>query len=202
MIKAIETVYNGYRFRSRLEARWAVFFDAADIPYEYEPEGFVLKDGTQYLPDFYLPWFKCFMEVKHLNMAEKDRQKAVSKLEELFDLHGDCCTMLVEGDPMDSVMTVYCNDLTDSGGGGPLDWEAQFIEGGWFKGEYDMYSGGKRFITLCLGEDKDRDRTFHTANFDSLPSIEQLCRLDSYRSKLEYAKEKARQARFEFGETP
>ena len=26
-IKPIETKYNGYRFRSRLEARWAVFFD-------------------------------------------------------------------------------------------------------------------------------------------------------------------------------
>lgn len=28
-IKAIDTYYKGYRFRSRLEARWAVFFDAA-----------------------------------------------------------------------------------------------------------------------------------------------------------------------------
>lgn len=54
-IKAIETFYNGYRFRSRLEARWAVFFDAAGIKYEYEPEGFKLSDGTYYLPDFYLP---------------------------------------------------------------------------------------------------------------------------------------------------
>ena len=54
-IKAIETRYRGYRFRSRLEARWAVFFDAARIPYQYEPEGFQLSDGTLYLPDFYLP---------------------------------------------------------------------------------------------------------------------------------------------------
>ena len=30
-IKAIETIYNGYKFRSRLEARWAVFFDEAGI---------------------------------------------------------------------------------------------------------------------------------------------------------------------------
>ncbi|MCB6994492.1 hypothetical protein LI177_13475 [bacterium 210820-DFI.6.37] len=27
-LKAIQTEYKGYRFRSRLEARWAVFFDA------------------------------------------------------------------------------------------------------------------------------------------------------------------------------
>lgn len=38
MIKAIETVYNGYRFRSRLEARWAVFFDEMGVQYEYEAE--------------------------------------------------------------------------------------------------------------------------------------------------------------------
>ena len=56
--KAIETVYNGYRFRSRLEARWAVFFDAAGIKYEYEPEGFDLGGGLYYLPDFRI-WVNC-----------------------------------------------------------------------------------------------------------------------------------------------
>lgn len=53
-LKAIETIYNGYRFRSRLEARWAVFFDALGVPYEYEREGYDL-DGQWYLPDFWLP---------------------------------------------------------------------------------------------------------------------------------------------------
>ena len=53
-IKPIETVYNGYRFRSRLEARWAVFFDEIGAEWEYEPEGFELPDGTKYLPDFLL----------------------------------------------------------------------------------------------------------------------------------------------------
>lgn len=63
-IKPIETEYNGYRFRSRLEARWAVFFDSAGIEYEYEPEGFELPDGKKYLPDFYLPSFNVYCEVK------------------------------------------------------------------------------------------------------------------------------------------
>lgn len=62
-IKPIETIYNGYRFRSRLEARWAVFFDAAGIKYEYEPEGFE-HDGYMYLPDFYLPELGVYAEVK------------------------------------------------------------------------------------------------------------------------------------------
>jgi hypothetical protein len=51
-IKAIETVYKGYRFRSRLEARWAVFFDTLGIEWVYEPEGFETTDGYRYLPDF------------------------------------------------------------------------------------------------------------------------------------------------------
>lgn len=54
MIRAIETRYKGYRFRSRLEARWAVFFDACGYQWEYEPEGFALPCGTYYLPDFKL----------------------------------------------------------------------------------------------------------------------------------------------------
>lgn len=63
-IKAIQTYYNGYWYRSRLEARWAVFFDAAGIKYVYEPEGFVGFDGSKYLPDFYLPVEDIYVEVK------------------------------------------------------------------------------------------------------------------------------------------
>lgn len=51
-IPAIETEYRGYRFRSRREARWAVFLDVAGVTWEYEPEGYVLPDGVRYLPDF------------------------------------------------------------------------------------------------------------------------------------------------------
>lgn len=53
-VRAIETVYKGYRFRSRLEARWAVFFDECGLDWQYEVEGFELPSG-RYLPDFYLP---------------------------------------------------------------------------------------------------------------------------------------------------
>jgi hypothetical protein len=54
VIKPIETRYAGCRFRSRLEARYAVFLDALGLRWEYEPEGFELPSGW-YLPDFYLP---------------------------------------------------------------------------------------------------------------------------------------------------
>jgi hypothetical protein len=56
MIKAIETRYKGYRFRSRLEARWAVFFDSLKIPWEYEKEGYDLGNEGWYLPDFWVPY--------------------------------------------------------------------------------------------------------------------------------------------------
>jgi hypothetical protein len=51
-IRAIETLYRGCRFRSRLEARWAVFFQTLGVPWSYEPEGFKLSTGDWYLPDF------------------------------------------------------------------------------------------------------------------------------------------------------
>lgn len=51
-LKPIETFYKGYKFRSRLEARWAVFFDEMRFKWEYEPQGFGLSNGMAYLPDF------------------------------------------------------------------------------------------------------------------------------------------------------
>lgn len=50
-MKAIQTEYAGCLFRSRLEARWAVFFDHLDVDWEHEPEGFETPAG-RYLPDF------------------------------------------------------------------------------------------------------------------------------------------------------
>jgi hypothetical protein len=62
-IKSIETEYGGVKFRSRTEARWAIFFDALCIPWEYEQEGYEFA-GVRYLPDFWLPLVKMFAEVK------------------------------------------------------------------------------------------------------------------------------------------
>lgn len=73
-IKAIETHYNGYRFRSRLEARWAVFFDALGIKYQYEPQGFDM-DGVRYLPDFWLPDMGYWVEIKGVTAGPDERAK-------------------------------------------------------------------------------------------------------------------------------
>ena len=73
-MKAIETYYKGYRFRSRAEARWAVFFDALGAAWMYEPDGVELQNGMWYLPDFYLPESNTFVEVKGV-LSEKEAAK-------------------------------------------------------------------------------------------------------------------------------
>lgn len=74
-IAAIETRYGGCRFRSRLEARWAVFFDHLGIRWTYEPEGYH-TDGGDYLPDFWLPRERTWIEVK----AEQPSRNEVRRM--------------------------------------------------------------------------------------------------------------------------
>jgi len=62
------TYYKGITFRSRLEARWAIILDELGIAWEYEPEAIVINTGYHdpfgYLPDFYLPQYDAFLEIK------------------------------------------------------------------------------------------------------------------------------------------
>ncbi len=70
-IEPKETRYKNCRFRSRLEARWAVFFDALGIQWEYEKEGYDLPCGA-YLPDFWLPQINTWVEVKPAYYSPED----------------------------------------------------------------------------------------------------------------------------------
>lgn len=105
-IKAIQTRYKGYRFRSRLEARWAVFLDHAGLEWEYEPEGFELFDGTRYLPDFRISplWF---IEVKGQPIDDHDLLRAamLSSALEVYvsvvqGMPGDCKVIGLGGKPL------------------------------------------------------------------------------------------------------
>jgi hypothetical protein len=82
-MQAIETSYAGYRFRSRLEARWAVFYDACGITYKYEDQGVTLPDGN-YLPDFWLPNQDCYIEIKGNEPTEQEERLAA----QLADMTG------------------------------------------------------------------------------------------------------------------
>ena len=76
-MKAIETKYKGYRFRSRLEAKWAVFFETLGIKWEYEKEGFEFDKGLKYLPDFWLPSFDMWVEVKPVPLSFREYKKCI-----------------------------------------------------------------------------------------------------------------------------
>lgn len=76
-MKALETTYRGINYRSRTEARWAVFLDELRVAYNYEPEGFDLG-GDWYLPDFWLPVPGIWLEVKGVEPTDRERRVAVS----------------------------------------------------------------------------------------------------------------------------
>lgn len=74
-LKAIETSYRGYAFRSRIEARWAIFFDTLGLKWDYEPEGYDLA-GTYYLPDFWVPSLSAWVEIKGKRPSKDEEEKA------------------------------------------------------------------------------------------------------------------------------
>ncbi len=70
-VAAIPTTYRGVNMRSRLEAKWAAFFDAGKIPWEYEP-----ADYPGWIPDFRIG--KILVDVKPAtNFPEEVAEKLV-----------------------------------------------------------------------------------------------------------------------------
>lgn len=61
--RSLNTIYNGQVFRSRTEARFALVFDLLKIKWHFEAESWLLPSGP-YLPDFYLPHLRYWVEVK------------------------------------------------------------------------------------------------------------------------------------------
>lgn len=118
-VKAIRTRYSGILFRSRLEARWAVFFDALGIAWEFEAEGYELEDGTQYLPDFWLPKFSggVYVEIKPPGDPFYKSRK--------FALESPRPIWLCDGDPIWRTWTVLERELRADDIGW---WEPRVIE--------------------------------------------------------------------------
>lgn len=84
--KPIQTEYNGVKFRSRLEARWALFFDGIGVRWAYEPEGYTLPSGA-YVPDFKLLELKTWIEIKPNEAAADERDRALCQ--ELAEATGE-----------------------------------------------------------------------------------------------------------------
>jgi hypothetical protein len=92
-IRALPTEYNGITYRSRLEARWSVFFDALNVGQCYEEEGYELPNGQFYLPDFFIPKWNTYLEVKHV--ASPDERTKCAVLSDATNTR----VLLIEGFP-------------------------------------------------------------------------------------------------------
>lgn len=88
-IKPIETYYRGCHFRSRIEARWAVFYDYLGLDWRHEPEGYNLN-GILYLPDYYIPGIG-FIEIKGAEPTKEETRKCelLSNIEKTYLFFGD-----------------------------------------------------------------------------------------------------------------
>lgn len=176
-MKAIETKYKGYRFRSRLEARWARFFDELNERWDYEKEGYNL-DGIYYLPDFWLPKFGMFFEIKGEPPTKEERLKC----ERLRDSTGKAVAIFY-GLPGHGEGTLYCWDQGEDSAGSS-DWEV------WLMG--DIYG------RLLLDIPESRNHEIYLA--EDCSKIWEINDSRSAPEFLEAAINAAKSARFEHGE--
>lgn len=195
-MKVISTEYKGYLFRSRLEARWAVFFDYMGIRYEYEPEGIVLSDGTYYLPDFYLPEFHCYFEVKRNGIQDTpEGREAIRRIRNGAD-ELEWAGIIAFGDPMDDNLGIYCQESNDGSAGnydGPVTFGIHpvlykpYLFAEWDRRDrvfYDSFGEEMKVIPMETGD----HGTYTYGDFVT--------------GRVLAARKAARQARFEHGEKP
>ena len=104
MIAPIQTSYSGYKFRSRLEARWSIFFETLGWKWHYEAEGYHLPNGQMYLPDFQFSEH-IYGEVKpeHAPMSDFDKARALCAA-------GKCSVLLLQGVPTVEPLTLLTWD--------------------------------------------------------------------------------------------
>jgi hypothetical protein len=142
-IKAHPTKYGGVMFRSRLEARWAAFFDLLGWVWRYEP---IDLDG--WTPDFYLK-FPCghsecggfhelYVEVKPYSDDEEFKGHFVSRVSwgSVFDEFGNESFLGVDGGGRFGLtpdVARFC--ICHGDGGGDLDLRF-FVPGDGNCGQY------------------------------------------------------------------
>ena len=63
-IKAKPTIFRSIEYRSILESEWAKWLYDRRFNAQYEKRKFKLERGIWYLPDFYIPETRTFIEVK------------------------------------------------------------------------------------------------------------------------------------------
>ncbi len=92
-VPGIPTLYNSSRFRSRLEAKWACFFDILGWRWDYEP-----FDLDGYIPDFLMIGFKTKLIVEVKPATSKEEMQPAIKTLQGSGWDGDA--MVVGASPM------------------------------------------------------------------------------------------------------
>lgn len=201
-IAPIQTYYNGYHFRSRLEARWAVFFDEIGVEYEYEPEGFKTSDGTCYLPDFKLynvggrNSYSDILWVEVKGVLTKEDLNKIKKFNNYHDSNGEWVIenpIFIVGDIpyvpttdalCDYVCNKYYNDSWRSGSVDDYYYNLEYVDGDYFGGFFVRLQDGR----VVLEDINYNGRDMRHWIYDEDKTVQSYAR--------------ARQARFEHGETP
>lgn len=93
-LRAVPTTYAGTTFRSRLEAEWALNLTLLGIGWVYEPEAYELLDGQRYLPDFWLPETRTWLEVKGPHGERTDKCEQFARMAS----HHSYCDMSDSGE--------------------------------------------------------------------------------------------------------
>lgn len=153
-LKPIETPYKGYRFRSRTEARWAVFLDSIGEEWEYETEGYPLKSGC-YLPDFYLPRLGYWLEVKPNEPIDPNSEE-VLKCQELARAT-EKPVVMVWGLPANKAGNLMLLVPARFGVVGYVSGQNGF------EGEWRLDHEGR----LCLGNEDSGDKPLPQKHFDA-----------------------------------
>lgn len=178
MIQAIETRYKGYRFRSRLEARWGCFLDVLGLVWEYEKEGFVLGKHGTYLPDFWIEPWNAWLEIKPKRM--RPHSSEWEKARALADQHSP--VIVAQGNVGDEALVLFCNDIGDNSSGSS-EWPA----------DWSFAANGRALLFV------ETRRDLVDSDWESLSFISKRRR---FLPALQSAYIAARSARFEHGERP
>ena len=90
------TLYNSITYRSKLEARWAVFFSSLGVIHSYEPRTFYFPEHSgdlhQYTPDFGILTEYDFIEIKFSTPTNTEYAKV-----RILSQRGYKCAILAGG---------------------------------------------------------------------------------------------------------
>lgn len=172
-MKALPTKYNGYTFRSRTEARWAVFFTHMNWGWQYENQGYKLEKGGVYLPDFEVrlsnleEWY---VEVKPDNFNKFEQDEYMSKLQR-FTSEAGKSLLILDGNPSCKPFDIVCNRFTSRSFGLAFlqDYEPyiRLVDEYWM-GYIGLDGRTGRFFTQHANDERIQRKSFGRAYVESL----------------------------------